>query len=717
MVAWCLHLGAIVLVVFRGLRFGVAQGLALVISLTVALTTLEAARSRGWLSRLEPTTIEFAPVASGGDSGTVIDLTQRDPAASASDSGSGAASPPRAAGQGSPKRPRGRVEMRAWMTEGGTVPHPVIGWVNRPHAVIRSYYPSDPRGEFETLHFLEVASRPDPRGFWLLALDGPARGTLQVSEGPEPVFRVEIETPGLENWQLRLRHERVPVVGERHYRLRFRGRADQPRTLDVRLLRTQEPFELGLNQTIELGTDWKDFEVPFLTTQDEPSAILQFDGGADVSAFELAGMDLYELVPSEATQADALGRRLTGISERWALETAEPAAARLVPLADRPAGFAVEITNPGREGWQVAVSRDHLPIERGQSYLVTFRARAKQPRKIGLGVSRRQEPYQLGVYRQVDVGTEWSKQQVEFIPQLADEPAARLHFDLGAGGSVEIDEPRLLVGHEGPPPPELAGRVPVSHVVTYRTNGQGLRGPEIARERDPQTLRVVCLGDSFTFGVGVSQGKSFPDLLGPLLTDRLPAGGPWRHVEVLNCGSSGYSTREERLFFEEVAEAFDPQVVLVMMVSNDDLSYRDEVALGYIKLEPNAGGGAPFSVVQNVFSRPPARNFDRCVEELRLLETRCRAGGRHLAASIFRYYPTNPQWNLLVETVTSGMAGTGVPVWDLGHVLLAEHRPDDLMVHEVDGHPNPLAHRLAAEHLAEQIEAAGWLGPADVAGR
>lgn len=53
-----------------------------------------------------------------------------------------------------------------------------------------------------------------------------------------------------------------------------------------------------------------------------------------------------------------------------------------------------------------------------------------------------------------------------------------------------------------------------ARTIVMQTNGQRFRGPEVDLDKPPGILRVVCLGDSHTFGAGVSEGDTWPARLG-----------------------------------------------------------------------------------------------------------------------------------------------------------------------------------------------------------
>jgi len=50
-----------------------------------------------------------------------------------------------------------------------------------------------------------------------------------------------------------------------------------------------------------------------------------------------------------------------------------------------------------------------------------------------------------------------------------------------------------------------------------KLNSEGFRSPEFSTAKAPNTLRIVCLGDSWTFGHNADQDKTYPHRLAVLL--------------------------------------------------------------------------------------------------------------------------------------------------------------------------------------------------------
>ena len=76
-----------------------------------------------------------------------------------------------------------------------------------------------------------------------------------------------------------------------------------------------------------------------------------------------------------------------------------------------------------------------------------------------------------------------------------------------------------------------------------RTNSHGMRDQEPIPMEDSSVFRIVVLGDSFTFGFGVENDETYPNVLEDLLNQSHASEGQRLHV--LNFGVGGDSTRDE----------------------------------------------------------------------------------------------------------------------------------------------------------------------------
>jgi lysophospholipase L1-like esterase len=103
-----------------------------------------------------------------------------------------------------------------------------------------------------------------------------------------------------------------------------------------------------------------------------------------------------------------------------------------------------------------------------------------------------------------------------------------------------------------------------------RVNGDGLRDREHAKPKPANTLRVAVLGDSYAEALQVALEDAFPSVLERQLGQCPALAG--RGVEVVNFGVSGYSTAQELLTLRERVWAYSPDVVLLVVTTNNDVT-------------------------------------------------------------------------------------------------------------------------------------------------
>lgn len=100
--------------------------------------------------------------------------------------------------------------------------------------------------------------------------------------------------------------------------------------------------------------------------------------------------------------------------------------------------------------------------------------------------------------------------------------------------------------------------------IPLEINSYGLRERELGAP-EPGTRRILVLGDSVVFGLGVTAEDAFPRVLERVLQERLRA-----PVHVINGGVPGYGTLQELKLFEGTVAELQPDLVLVTVsVFND----------------------------------------------------------------------------------------------------------------------------------------------------
>lgn len=95
------------------------------------------------------------------------------------------------------------------------------------------------------------------------------------------------------------------------------------------------------------------------------------------------------------------------------------------------------------------------------------------------------------------------------------------------------------------------------------TNTLGMRGPERPIHKPPGVRRVVLMGDSVTFGIGVNDGDCFPAQLQRSVTDTT--------LEFWNAGVPGYAMADFLGQLQTQVLPLQPDLIVLQLSRNDSL--------------------------------------------------------------------------------------------------------------------------------------------------
>jgi len=104
-------------------------------------------------------------------------------------------------------------------------------------------------------------------------------------------------------------------------------------------------------------------------------------------------------------------------------------------------------------------------------------------------------------------------------------------------------------------------RPPVFRVIT---NSRGFAGEDFPDVKEDGTLRIVCLGNSSTFGWGVQPDSCYARIL-----EKIVRTGIGKDVEVINAGIPGYSSLQGLALFEREIAGLCPDVITISFGAND----------------------------------------------------------------------------------------------------------------------------------------------------
>jgi lysophospholipase L1-like esterase len=130
-------------------------------------------------------------------------------------------------------------------------------------------------------------------------------------------------------------------------------------------------------------------------------------------------------------------------------------------------------------------------------------------------------------------------------------------------------------------------------------NSLGLRDRERTLTPAPGTFRLLALGDSYIEAFQVAEDEMVTQRLERSLSGRDCA------LEVINGGSTGYSTDQELLFYREEGRRFEPRVVLLFFYYNDVLYNGAARNIQLPKPLLSFRGGTPVVANYPVPRRPP----------------------------------------------------------------------------------------------------------------
>lgn len=271
------------------------------------------------------------------------------------------------------------------------------------------------------------------------------------------------------------------------------------------------------------------------------------------------------------------------------------------------------------------------------------------------------------------------------------------------------------------------------------TSSEGLRYDRPLGPKPAGTFRVLCAGDSVTFGFGVPQvalkrpQERHPDWLPyPARLERaLAAANPGRGVEVAPLAVPGYSTHQGLAWMRRDLAAWAPDLVTVLYGWND-IGLRAQPDADAMKadgwsvfsrgtlarsqallrlwgaLHARGGAGAPARGVPRV-------DRDGYVANIRAMAALVRASGAAVVVigPVYRdrvEYPPEGDW--IAErraALRTAMQSLGVPYLEVPELTEASWPANEpLFLEHI--HPNQKGHRLLAERLLAFLDERRLLG-------
>lgn len=251
--------------------------------------------------------------------------------------------------------------------------------------------------------------------------------------------------------------------------------------------------------------------------------------------------------------------------------------------------------------------------------------------------------------------------------------------------------------------------------VSVSTNEYGFRDRAIEAKR-PGELRIVTLGDSIAFGWGVDESQTFTRQLEQILSDALN-----RPVRNINTAVASYNTEQEYALLRRYYDVLAPDVVILVVVSNDDeIAVRPEA---HPTERARIKDRSPAEVLTELRNRlwlyriiyhlhrygwyddqpdPGWEGWRRALAAYRSFGEFCEQ--RQLVCVTFyhRMY-TSPKNEVFVCAYAEVADRHGWPFYDTRSWFPVQNDTRSLINSVVDTHPSPKGHRLIAEHQAKVL--------------
>jgi lysophospholipase L1-like esterase len=226
------------------------------------------------------------------------------------------------------------------------------------------------------------------------------------------------------------------------------------------------------------------------------------------------------------------------------------------------------------------------------------------------------------------------------------------------------------------------------------SNILGIRSPYETLRKEPGVLRVVAIGDSFTWGSKIASSDStWPAQLEAELRRRIPD----TPVEVVNLGQAGFTMVNNARMLRRLGWQFDPDIVVVQFFLNDILpSGRDFTGGETSWLFPR-----PSLLPDRYRGGPLGASALKDVVESVLTVRRHGDGVAQAATWAEVYQRQGPEWHALADAVKE--MGSAAAERDVPIVLMLF---PDLLPGSDD--PADVPFRMIHEHVVDVGRRAGF---------
>ena len=276
------------------------------------------------------------------------------------------------------------------------------------------------------------------------------------------------------------------------------------------------------------------------------------------------------------------------------------------------------------------------------------------------------------------------------------------------------------------PDPDLAGLGQPHRTVTdagaeVRINNAGLRSAKDYAAKREGTFRILCLGDSFVFGMGGLEEDRFCDQMEAFYHEQAISVGS-QSIETYAIGLPGWTLVQETTYLTRRISSYDPDLIIVLSVANDITDNFGVTGAGTLTYtfspEHRELGSAVYTDDLNRFFRdegprsalsadlsPASRaRWDKAMQRLKLLVDLQRARGKRTLVSAMTWGRTDqPDGYATLFQHHFLRLGISAPL------VLTSFLPGRRTRLAHDGHPNRLGHGLLRDQYVHALNRLGWV--------
>ncbi|MGQ9855517.1 MAG: carbohydrate binding domain-containing protein [Fervidobacterium sp.] len=277
---------------------------------------------------------------------------------------------------------------------------------------------------------------------------------------------IKIADSGSDTWHVQF-NQWVKLTPKQAYYISFRAKADKPRTINVKVLQNHDPWSNYFAKTVELTTEWKTYEFYYIHKERSDETVnFGFElGKFDPTTIYFADVIIKPIdrseIPPEALEEEVeletfdfevleeeeepdnlvnngdFGYKIVNDqgsmpSEWWIWQAGQygisGAKVAAYGVVD---GYAfIKLEDTGFETWHLQFNQ-WIKVRKGHSYVITFKAKADDPRPISVKLVQTGAPYGVYFAQTVNLTTEWQTFQFEYTHPDDGDPVVTFSIELG----------------------------------------------------------------------------------------------------------------------------------------------------------------------------------------------------------------------------------------------------------------------------------------------